>query len=512
MIKDTHKEISFLHDISQSIITGKDINEIFSLILEILSDYMGMVKVMLVIYNRKSGEIFIENAFGLTEEEKARGTYKLGEGIIGKVIDSGDPIIIPKISNEPDFLDKTNSRHKLDKDHLSFLCIPIKYRNEVIGALCADKFNNSHVILEDDVKLLSIITTMISQAVRLHQIEHEELEVLEKENQRLHDELKEKFKPSNIVGKSKAIRQVYGLIDKISKTNTTILILGESGVGKELVAHAIHYNSNRTKMPFIKFNCAALPESTIESELFGHEKGSFTGALNKRIGRFEQANGGTIFLDEIGELTSATQSKLLRVLQEKEFERVGGNETIKVDIRIITATNRNLEEHMKKGLFREDLFYRLNVFPIIVPPLRERKTDILLLTDFFVEHYAKTNNKIIKRVSTSAINMLMSYHWPGNVRELENIIERAVILSEDKVIHGYHLPPTLQTAQFSHTKHKYNLQDRLDAIEYDLIIESLKNNKGNMVKAAKELGLTTRIMSLRVKKYNLNPKIYRKPD
>ena len=223
MIKTIHSEISLLYEIGESVIAGHDINKVFSLVLKILSDSMGMVKGMLTIYNRKSGEIFIEEAFGFTDEERARGVYQLGEGIIGKVVDSGKPIIVPKISEEPEFLDKTGSRKMLDKDKFSFLCIPIKYRNEVIGALCADKLFDEDPILEDDVKFLSIITTMISQAVRLHQIEHEELELLSKENRRLQDELKEKFKPSNIVGKSKSMRQVYALIDKISKTNTTIL-------------------------------------------------------------------------------------------------------------------------------------------------------------------------------------------------------------------------------------------------------------------------------------------------
>jgi Nif-specific regulatory protein len=504
--------ISLLYDISQSIIAGQDIHSVFSLALKMLSEYMKLDKGMLTIYNRKSGEIFIEVAFGLTPDEIERGVYKPGEGIIGSVIDTGNSIVIPRISEEPKFLDKTGSRKKQNKKEIAFICVPIKYRNEVIGALCGDRLGSHNTTLDEDVKLFSIISTMISQAVRLHQVEHEELELLENENKRLQNELKEKFKPANIVGKSKVMKQVYELIEKISQTSSTVLILGESGVGKELVAHAIHYNSSRQNMPFVKFSCAALPESTIESELFGHEKGSFTGAFNKHIGRFEMAEGGTIFLDEIGELTPAVQTKLLRVLQEKEFERVGGTKTIKADIRIITATNRDLEEQIKEGKFREDLYYRLNVFPIIVPPLRERKTDILLLTDHFVEQYSRATGKEIKRVSTSSINMLMSYHWPGNVRELENIIERAVILSEDKVIHGYHLPPTLQTAHFSHTKHKYNLESRLNTVEYDLIIESLKNHKGNMVKAAKELGLTPRIMSLRVKKYNLNPQIYKKPD
>jgi Nif-specific regulatory protein len=275
------------------------------------------------------------------------------------------------------------------------------------------------------------------------------------------------------------------------------------------VANAIHYKSFRAEKPFIKFNCAALPESIVESELFGHERGAFTGASAQRQGRFELADSGTIFLDEVGELSQSIQAKLLRIIQEKEFERVGGSKTIKVDVRIIAATNRNLEDLVREGAFREDLYYRLNIFPITVPPLRERKTDILLLADYFVEKYNATNHKGVRRISTTAIDMLMRYHWPGNVRELQNCIERAVILSEDNVIHGYHLPPTLQTAESSGTPYTGTLQQKLDAIENEMIIEALKRTKGNMSRAAAQLGLSDRIMGLRMKKFDIDYRKFR---
>jgi Nif-specific regulatory protein len=301
------------------------------------------------------------------------------------------------------------------------------------------------------------------------------------------------------------MENVYNLVAQVSRGDTTVLIRGESGTGKELVAHAIHYNSPRANKSFIRVPCAALPESIIESELFGHEKGSFTGAISTRKGRFELAHQGSIFLDEIGDLSIATQIKLLRVLQEKEIERVGGVDTIKTDVRIIAATNRNLEELMSKGEFREDLYYRLNVFPIHIPLLRDRKSDILLLADYFVEKYGKANHKNIRRISTNAIDMLMAYHWPGNVRELENSIERAAILTTDEVIHGYHLPPTLQTAEASGTVQRGTLTETLDNLEREILLEALKSSRGNMSRAATYLGITERIMGLRVRKYGILP-------
>jgi Nif-specific regulatory protein len=300
------------------------------------------------------------------------------------------------------------------------------------------------------------------------------------------------------------MQAVYDLIAQVSGSDATVLIRGESGTGKELVAHAIHYNSRRAGKPFIKVNCAALPETVIESELFGHEKGAFTGAVSARKGRFELADGGTLFLDEVGDLSAGLQIKLLRVLQEREFERVGGARTLKVDVRLIAATNVELEKLIASGRFRQDLYYRLNVFPIRIPPLRERKTDILQLADYFVEKYGKSNHKQVRRISTPAIDMLMSYHWPGNVRELENCIERAVLLSDDDVIHGHHLPPSLQTAEASGTAFRGPLKGSLAGVERELVLESLKSCRGNMAKAARALGISERIIGLRVRKYGID--------
>ncbi len=304
------------------------------------------------------------------------------------------------------------------------------------------------------------------------------------------------------------------MIDKVAPTTSTVLIRGESGVGKELVADAIHYASNRADKPFIKVNCAALPESLIESELFGHEKGAFTGASALRIGRFEAAQGGTIFLYEIGELPPSTQVKLLRIMEQREFERRGSTVPIKADVRIICATNRNLEELIEKGAFREDLYYRINVFPVFIPPLRERINDIPGLADHFIMKFNQNNQKKIKRISSSAIDMLMVYHWPGNIRELENCIERACIMSTDSVIRASNLPPTLQTALSSGTKSLGTLETIISLVEQQIILETLHSTKGNMLKASKLLGITERMMGIRIKKYNIDPKRYKpaQPD
>ena len=478
-------------------------------VLEVITRSLGMKFATLTLLNRQSGEISIEAAYGLSASQKRRGRYKLGEGITGKVIQTGKPAIVPRISQEPEFLDKTGARKTHEEGELSFLCVPIKMGREVIGALSADRPASRALALQEDARVLSIIASLIAQAVRLRQSAQEERERLMEENLRLQDELKDRFRPSNIIGNSKAMQEVYKLIAQVSGSDTTALLRGESGTGKELVAHALHYASPRASKPFVKVNCAALPEGVIESELFGHEKGAFTGAVASRKGRFELAEGGTLFLDEIGDLSPAMQIKLLRVLQEREFERVGGTTTIRADVRLIAATNRNLEDLIQRELFRQDLYYRLNVFPIHIPPLRERKTDILLLADHFVEKYSLANHKDVRRISTPAIDMLMVYHWPGNVRELENCVERAVLLSKDDVIHGHHLPPTLQTAEASGTAFAGRLETTLAEVERELILDALKSARGNMSKAARLLGVSERIMGLRVRKYRLSPTRFR---
>ncbi|HZA35380.1 MAG TPA: sigma-54 dependent transcriptional regulator, partial [Vicinamibacterales bacterium] len=346
--------------------------------------------------------------------------------------------------------------------------------------------------------------SMIAQAVKVARVAESERRRLVEENAHLRDELADRYAFRHIIGNSAPIQAVYEHVAQVARTNTTVLIRGESGTGKEMIAHAIHYNSPRAKKPFIKVSCAALPGSLIESELFGYEKGAFTGAHALKKGRFELAEGGTLFLDEIGDVDVTTQVKLLRALQEREIEHLGGTHSIRVNVRLVAATHRPLEELMAAGTFREDLFYRLNVFTIFAPPLRERKPDIMLLADHFLAKYSVEHGKHIKRIATPAIDMLTSYHWPGNVRELENTIERAVLVCEGNVIHGHHLPPTLQTAEASGTLPRTSLEDTVATFERDLIQDALKSTRGNRARAARLLQTTERILGYKVRKYGID--------
>ena len=340
--------------------------------------------------------------------------------------------------------------------------------------------------------------------MKIQRLVEEDKKRLVDENQHLRQELKERYDFSSIIGTSGPVRQMYEQMAQVAATNTTVLIRGESGTGKEMVAHAIHYNSPRANKPFVKVSCAALPDSLIESELFGYERGAFTGAEQRKKGRFELAEGGTLFLDEIGDINLATQVKLLRVLQEREFERLGSTETVKVNVRLVAATNKDLEKAIAAGTFREDLYFRLNVFTIFVPPLRERKADLLQLVDHFLEKFSREHRKSIKRISTPAIDMLMSYHWPGNVRELENTLERAVLMCDGQVIHGHHLPPSLQTAEASGTVTRVSLSDAVAGFEKDLIQDALKTTRGNRAKAARLLDTTERVLNYKVRKYAID--------
>ena len=510
-VRNEVSELALLFEISQWLDKRMDLRNELGPVLQTIANHTGMMRGTITLLNRETGELSIEVAHGLSGIQRERGRYRPGEGVVGRVVESGKSIVVPSIAEDPLFLDRTRAREGESKEDIAFICVPIKLGAEVIGALSMDHVCASDETLEEDARLLSIIAAMLARAVRLRQEAQEDRQRLLEENQRLQETLRERFRPANMIGNSGAMQSVFDMMAQVAKSDTTVLIRGESGVGKELVAHAIHYNSLRADKPFIRVNCAALPESVIESELFGHEKGAFTGAIAQRKGRFELAQGGTIFLDEIGDLAPTTQIHLLRVLQEREFERVGGTDTIKVNVRVIAATNRDLEVLMAAGVFRSDLYYRLNVFPVHVPPLRERRTDISLLANHFVEKYSKLNFKDIVRISAPAIDMLTSYHWPGNVRELENCIERAVILSNDGVIHGHHLPPTLQTAETTGTALKGTLDETLERIERELIIEALRDARGNKSKAAKTLGLTERVMGLRVEKYAIDPRQYKAP-
>ena len=349
---------------------------------------------------------------------------------------------------------------------------------------------------------------MLAEALKLLEeglaMEETRRQMLESENLRLRNALKERFRPEDIIGNSHGMREVYLRINQVASTNMTVLIRGESGTGKELAASVIHYNSLQARKPFVKVNCAALSEGLLESELFGHEKGAFTGAFFSRAGRIEEAEGGTLFLDEIGDLSPAIQVKLLRLLQEREYERVGSDRTLKANVRILAATNRELENAVEKGLFREDLYYRINVFPIVLPPLRERKEDILLLADHFVATYARKLGKDVRRISTQAINMMAAYHWPGNVRELENCIEYAILLSRDSVIHGHNLPPTLQMPDADDNVQVDSLKHHVSILEKDMIVDALKSCHGSINAAARRLGVTARIVRYKIKKLRID--------
>ncbi len=496
-------ELETLYKISQTLAAGTRQKEALAEVLDILDSELDMNRGTVTLLAPDGNEILIEAVHNFSEEQRRKIRYRMGEGVTGKVMQTGKPMIVPKVSEEPLFLNRFE-RWNINKEELSFICVPISLGDEVIGTISIDRPFDKSISLEEDMRLLSIVASMIANDVRTRREEAAKLLELENENLRLRSELQDRFRPENIIGNSGAMRDVYRQIQQVAGSDTTVLIRGESGTGKELVAHAIHYSSARAKGPFIKVNCAALNENLLESELFGHEKGAFTGAIQSRKGRLEEADGGTLFLDEIGDFSAATQVKLLRVLQDKSFERVGSSRTIKTNTRIIVATNRNLEKAVQDGVFRQDLYYRINVFPIFLPPLRERKDDILLLADHFVELYAKKMNKNVKRISTTAINMMVAYHSPGNLSELENCIERAVLLSTDGVIHGHHLPPTLQTSQETGTFGKGSFEDRVGLFERDLIVDALKRTEGNLAAAARQLGTTPRIIRYKVKILGIN--------
>jgi Nif-specific regulatory protein len=503
------RRMSTLLEVSQALSGTLNLKAAMQRVLQTLIRHHSVVRGMVTVL--REGELQVEAVEGF--EDRARSIrIKLGEGITGKVVESGKPIVVPRISKEPTFLNIAPRRHDHQKQELTFICVPIMLNRQAVGALAVDLRFKAERDYDSSVKFFGIASSMIGQAINVQRMVEEERRRLLDENTHLRQELRERYDFSNIIGTSGPTRQMYEQVAQVAQTNTTVLIRGESGTGKELIAHAIHYNSLRAKKPFVKVSCAALPDTLIESELFGYEKGAFTGANTRKKGRFEMAEGGTLFLDEIGDINLSTQVKLLRVLQEREFERLGGTETVKVNVRLIAATNKDMEKSIHDGTFREDLYYRLNVFTIFVPPLRERKADLLLLADHFLEKFSREHAKVIKRISTPAIDMLTAYHWPGNVRELENALERAVLVCDGAVIHGHHLPPSLQTADSSGTVTRVSLKDAVAAYERDLILDALKTTRGNRAKAARLLDTTERILNYKVRGYGIDVRRFKSPE
>lgn len=483
---------SVLHGLNYVISTPTSLKDTVSQLFQLLEIHAGLRKGILMLMDPITDRLYIEIAFGFTESDLHSPLFDFIQTLNASVLESEQ--------SYANILEKESvAGLSSELKKLSLIALPIAMGQEKIGTLsvlCKSEYEQDR---DATGHLMSIISIFIAQEIKLKRLVESEKEALRKENLLLRDELKSRYNIHNMIGNSSAMHQVYESILQVANSNATVLIRGESGTGKELVAHAIHYNSPRASMPFIKINCGAIPESLIESELFGYEKGAFTDAQDVKIGKFEAAHGGTIFLDEVGELAPAVQVKLLRVLQEKELERVGGLYPIKVNVRVVTATNRDLEHELTTKKFREDLYYRLNVFPIFLPPLRERHADILLLAEHFLDKYAKENNKVISRLSSLAIDMLSSYHWPGNVRELENCMERAVLISKNDTIQAADLPPSLQRVDTTNSSFgNLSYQSMVDNFERELIIDALKNTKGNKSKAADYLQTTQRIIGYKI--------------
>src|SRR5687768_915873 len=519
------QEMAILTEIGQVLSSTLDLRDAFAKIMQVLIDKTDMLRGSLVLLDDRTGRLRTEAAVGLTAEEIERGEYALGEGITGSVVATGRPRVIPDVRKEPDFLNRTFAR---DMEHLdtaiSFLCAPIKTEGRTAGALSCDKVFVSDEQLRYDQALMGIVTAFLAQAIQINRMVMRQKEELLEENRQLRAQVRDRYRFENIIGDSPAMQGVFATVGQVANSRATVLLLGETGTGKEMIAKAIHYNSPRKDKPFVRVNCGAMTTTLLESELFGHVKGSFTGAIRYKIGRFEAADGGTIFLDEIGTLEPQLQVKLLRVLQEREFERVGDTQTVKVDVRVIAATNVDLQEEVAKESFREDLFYRLNVVSIYLPPLRNRREDVPRLIDYFLDKYNGMNDRRLRRISRDMLNILLRYPWPGNVRELENAIERAVVLSNDEDFTEELLPLSVQmfaaqrrTNQSSESIEQltkriseqamtdYELREGeiyqlvIDQIEHALIDRALAKCNGVKTKAADFLGINRNTLNKKVK-------------
>lgn len=495
-------EMAVLREIASVVARERNVRKLLEEVLEVLESKMGMLRGTFTLL--EGDELRIEaSTSSLNAEERAIGRYRIGEGITGIVAKTGRAEIVFDVRKDTRFLNKTRARGV--DEPLSFVCVPLVHSGTVIGTLSADReMTGDTSSLAKDVVLLEIIANLCAEAASVCRQQFEEKEALLNENKELRDMLS--VNPGKIIGNCPQMCSVYEQIRQVAPSSATVLVRGSSGTGKELVAKAIRSLSHRSDKPFVVLNCAALPESLIESELFGHEKGAFTDAKERRIGRAEAADGGTLFLDEIGDLSIPVQVKLLRFLQERTFSRVGSNEERTSNVRFIAATSLNLEELIKKKLFREDLYYRLSVFPITLPDLAQRGDDIILLAQHFLSKMCIKYERKISKISPLALNMLKSYSWPGNVRELENCMERAVLTAKDDFIRGYNLPESINKGGFDEDvgqASSMTLDEQIVAFEKRVLQDALNRHDGNSSAAGRELGVSPRMMNYRLKKVGI---------
>jgi Nif-specific regulatory protein len=497
-------ELDTLFNVSQVLAHSLDLQRTLSGVLNELQDRGGLRHGIVTLLNPDSGELILR----AVHDDPARNRkldevrYRSGEGIIGQILERNETVIVPRIADEPRFI----GRLGVYDPEQPFVATPIRMGTKVIGVLAAQPEVSPPATLEERARFLEMVSNLVGQVVRLSWNMAEERRHLVSERDRLLQEVRGRYGFDNIIGHSPAMRRVFEQIRAVAKWTTTVLIRGESGTGKELVASAIHYNSMRAEKPFIRLNCAALSDQLLESELFGHEKGAFTGAADHRLGRFEQADGGTLFLDEIGEISAPFQTKLLRVLQEGEFERVGSSKTRLVDIRIIAATNRNLEEDVAAGKFREDLYYRLNVMPIYMPPLRARIEDLPEIARFLIGRIAQRQGRQLV-VTDCAIRLMMQYDWPGNIREVENCLERGAVMASNDIIDRDSLSLTgLEDRILSHGGNLIQPPNNFNDPELDeqeRIIAALEHAGWVQAKAARLLGMTPRQIAYRIQQFNI---------
>ena len=497
-------ELDTLYHASRVLSRSLNLRETLDGVLHALHEGVGLERGMVSLMDAKTGELQVSLVYGVADKITEEVSYHSGEGIVGSILKTGASIVVRRIMEEPRFLSRLGIYNPMG----AFVGVPIKIGKKVVGVLAAQPAAGAEVLLAEYGRFLEMVANLIGQSVRLSQDVAQEKSALTEERDVLRRTVRGQYGFDNIIGHNPAMRRIFEQVRLVAKWNTTVLIRGETGTGKELIANAIHYNSPRARGSYVKLNCAALPESLLESELFGHEKGSFTGAVAQRKGRFEQAEGGTVFLDEIGEISAPFQAKLLRVLQEGELERVGGTNTIKVDVRVVAATHRDLEAEVEAGRFREDLYYRLNVMPLFLPPLRERMEDIPDIARFLVEKIAKKQGRTLS-LSDAALRVLMHHGWPGNVRELENCLERAAVMTEgDEIDRDAILLTGIESTTLvaRSVVHNVNLDDP-DMDEREKVIAALEQAGWVQAKAARLLDMTPRQIAYRIQTLNIKVRL-----
>jgi Nif-specific regulatory protein len=489
-----NSSIDHINEISAWVSSVQDLDQLLELIIETATRMMDAKASSLLLLDRKTQKLYFKVATGVKGTDIKQFEIDLGQGIAGYVAQTGEPLLIPDVAEDPRWYKEISE--SIGFKTQSIACVPMKINGEIIGVVeIIDKADGSS-IRNEDLKILSVFADLAARAIgNARKIEHDKKEIRELKN-----ELQGKYE---IIGESKSLRKVISDAIKVANSKTTTLLLGESGTGKELLARLIHRVGPRKDEPMIVLNCAALPETLLEDELFGHEKGAYTGAVARKIGKFEMADGGTIFLDEIGEMSPGMQSKLLRILQEGVFYRVGGNKAIPVDVRVISATNRNIEEDVVQGKFREDLYYRINVVQIHIPPLRERREDIVLLAEHFLDIFKKERGTSNLVISKEAMDLIIEYDWPGNVREMKNALERAVVMGNGKQILPEDLPTFACTPQYPGLEVGLSLKEAMDMFKKEFIAINLRHTDGNRSMAAKVMKIQRTYLSRLIAKYGI---------